>query len=561
MITAESLVGAVDKHRAELSRLIGATMPLSYSEVARQIGVHSSVFSRLKKGDMPSEKLVGAILTWLGDEKLAHCDTCPDLLEDDPENFDEEEVEELNPLAAKELEEIEEAAADEGGFDSNEKVQAVYAVGRLSESEDPETQSIIARAKELLREGAVGVSVALDMHPDDAKIVGEAAVDEETGELQVPDGFVPRQRIRHTAIVGTPAMADARLELHEDGTVSGLVTFQNEWTGDLRKVDYGSIDLEATRTPSPIIYNRDLEGHEGPTIGFIDSFEVREVPPTSERFRLNDEAITAAFAPMELPAAYFAQTVPTRAEPIRISKPDAQGYRAIRGLAAPKGVCHRSNRTCFTYPKDPDPQLKGFHTGTLLRLDDGADIRVGALTIGGGHIDASLARQGVSISQVSNHRDDANRVFALVRAWETRFGLMIAGAIPPDVSDADVARALACSPSVELWPDVSGRRTLIGIHLVGTPAWPVTASVGSAEFATTHEPIQVEDADELSTEEADVEEAEVDGEPDPILNETLFKAIQDLGASLESFSERLAGLESKSDAILSLIPIEDIPIE
>src|SRR5690606_18362575 len=133
------------------------------------------------------------------------------------------------------------------------------------------------------------------------------------------------------------------------------------------------------------------------------------------------------------------------------------------------------------------------------------------------HIDASLARQGVKISETSNHRDDANHLFALVRAWETRFGLMIAGAVPPGVSDADVARALACSPSVELWPNGQGKRTLIGIHLVTTPAWPVTASMGSAEFVATHEPIVVEDADELEKKsaEAELETEEIDGEPEP----------------------------------------------
>lgn len=684
MITAESLLSAVDARRAELGSDSG---PIPYVEAAASIGIHSAIFSRLKKDIMPSAASIAKLAAWVGDEAKLHCETCFDTEEGDddsrggaivallPAETDPvwkassekpsahmttiwmgeasdiadqaaivEEVKllaaEFAPFTAKVTSrgelgddgadvlflepdetgmQIHDALLEEGtavraahdaveqypewtphvtlGYPDNpaladyevteestitfdriavwmgdeystftlgggeQRVRAVYARGKLSNSEDPDTQAAITRAKELLQEGAIGVSVALDLHPDDAATFAEAEKRagedgwEKPIEEYLPEGFRPRQRIRHTAMVGTPAFADARLELLEDGeTVQGIVTFEGEWTGDLRRTDL--IDLESSRVPSPILYNRDSEGHEGPTIGYLESFEWVERPASSHRPVLDDAAITASIKPMQFPASYFAQTMPTGPEPLRISAPDAQGFRAIRGLAAPKGVCHRSSMSCWTWPGDMDPQHRHFHTGTLIGLDNGQDIRVGALTMGGAHLDPVLAKQGVKASSVGSHREDANRVFALVRVWETRYGLMLAGVVPPDVSNGDVARALACSPSIEFWPE-RGKRTLVGLHLVPTPALPVLASMGEAEIVVTDEKLEVEEPIEVEEEARDAEtEVEYD-------SESITRAI----AMLASVAERIDNLEAvlqqiggQVSTILALTPIDDVEI-
>lgn len=555
MITPESLSRAIDRKRLVLAANRGDIEPIHLSEVAGQLDIHPSQLSRIRSGAMPSKPTFEKILAWLGDDADPTCTECEELsaleaLAEDEEpkpkpKSDDDDVDEADDEAEED---------DDTPEDEDELVKAVYAVGKLSESDDPDTQAAVNRAKELLKEGAVGVSVALDLHPDDAKAFADAEKRagedgwESPIEDYLPKDFKPRQRIRHTAIVGTPAFADARLELQDDGvTVMGVVTFQGEWTGDLRNTEV--IDLESSRVPSPILYNRDTEGHEGPTIGFIESFEWVERPPSSHRPVLNDEAITASIKPMEFPARYFAQTVPTGPEPLRISAPDAQGYRAIRGLAAPKGICHRSSMACWTWPGDMDPQHRHFHTGTLIGLDDGSDIRVGALTMGGAHLDPALAKQGVRASSVGNHRDDANRVFALVRVWETRFGLMCAGIVPPDVTEGDVARALACSPSIEFWPE-NGRRTLVGLHLVPTPALPVLASMGEAEVVITDEKLEVEPTPEPEVEEA----AEV-------TLDMLSDQINALGAELSVIIDKIAAVDEVANAILALTPVDSIEIE
>lgn len=698
MITAESLLKAIDARRLELGT-DGASITLV--EAAAEIGVHSAIFSRLKRGMMPSAASIQKLAAWVGDEKALHCETCSEF---DTEDGDEDaprggaivallpaesdpvwaasseepsahmttiwmgeaseladpaalidEVKliagEFEPFSAKVTSrgelgddsadvlflepeqtafDIRDALLDEGtavraahdaveqypewtphvtlgyadapaltdyevdddtaiqfdriavwlggeyttfdlGGGSEQQVRAVFARGKLSESEDPETQAAITRAKELLREGAIGVSVALDVHPDDVGTLAEAerkaAADDWEKPLDeyLPEGFTPRNRVRHTAMVGTPAFADARLELLEDGvTVEGIVTFEGEWTGDMRFTH--AIDLESSRVPSPILYNRDAEGHEGPTIGYLESFEWVDRPASSHRPVLDDEAITASIKPMEFPAAYFAQTVPTGPEPLRISAADAQGFRAIRGLAAPKGVCHRSSMACWTWPGDMDSQHRHFHTGTLLGLDNGENIRVGALTMGGAHLDPVLAKQGVKASSVGSYREDANRVFALVRVWETRFGLMLAGVIPPDVSDGDVARALACSPSIEFWPE-RGSRTLVGLHLVPTPALPVLASMGDAEIVVTDEAIQIEEPITLEAESGDEPapltpiEPEQFGEVLASLSQTLdalLDVVKVVPDALALLDERIDGVQRTTGHILSLTPIDDI---
>lgn len=552
MFTAEALIDAIDKKRLTLAVEGGFVEPISYSEIARELGFHSALFSRLRQGALPVKKSVDALLEWLGDDFCVPCESEGEELETEVEDVAVEEVEDdldkqlESLLQASETSEELNTAVEEA-IEEGSQVNAVFAVGALSNSDDPETQAAISRVRELLNEGAIGVSVALDIHPDDMKIIAEAEYDEQTGEPKLPEGFTPRQRIRHTAIVDTPAFADARLKELEDGSLEGDITFEGVYTGDGRTVDLNSIALEDSNLPSPIIWDRHDGDHSGMTVGYITSWERKEdVGNTSARTVLDDEAITASIAPMELPARYFARTVPTKAEPMRISKPDAQGYRAIRGLAAPNGVCIRQSMQCWTWPGDRDKSHKHFHTGTLLHLDDGSDIRVGALTMGGAHLDGALAKQGVSARDASNHRDNANRVFALVNVWESRFGLMMAGVIPPDVTEADVARALACSPSIEFWPD-NGGRTLIGLHLVPTPALPVLASSGSAEHFVTDFKIELED--------------EVPGEPTADGDDT---PDEEIDAPLR---ERLSDIEDKIDqvietqkAILALIPIDSVEI-
>lgn len=390
--------------------------------------------------------------------------------------------------------------------EEDKKTAGIIGTGTLSQSEDPRTQALVSRVQELLREGAVAVSIKHDLHPDVAERLAalEPAMDddEETMMQKMKEANEIYEnadiRPRHVAIVDTAAFSNARLTLDEDGFgVSGPVTFEGIYTGDVRTLKYGSLQWDDELLPIPIIWDPENNDHDGVVVGSISALErvdgmttaVRPEAVTGEDI----EAVTAAAGTNgALPAEYFADFRPKKAVPLTIGAEDENGLRHVYGIAAPKGVCHRSDMgACFQYPGDVDPKHRGFHTGSEITLSDGSKIRVGALTIGGKHIDANLARQGVDFREANRHRDDANTVFAMVRAWETPYGLAISGVVMPGVDQPTLMRALTLAPSVELWPAGRGR-TLVGVHLVPTPAWPVAASAGGdVQMLTTPDHVHV----------------------------------------------------------------------
>lgn len=371
------------------------------------------------------------------------------------------------------------------GLPTERQTAAILGTGALhTRSKDPATRAAVQRVTELLEDGAVGVSVAMDMDPDTMPDPDELQAAFEAEDFDQIDALMAdvKQRLRHLAIVDTAAFSDCRMTMTPDGKITGPMTYEGIWTGDARFTPFESITWETT-LPIPIIWDREEGDHTGMTIGSIT--EVERVPDEVASPSTNPEAVAAAASTSLLdnvPAAYFAPRPVTPDTPFTIAAPDTRGLRAVYGLAAPKGVCHRSGdgSHCFQYPGDVDPaKMRGFHTGTALTLDDGTTVRVGAITLGGMHIDTSLAKRGVGLHDVQRHREDANQVFALVRAYETPAGLAVAGVVVPGVTDRQLAQARACAPSVELWPSGRGR-TLAGIHLVPSPAWPVAASTGSA---------------------------------------------------------------------------------
>lgn len=375
---------------------------------------------------------------------------------------------------------------------------ALIGHGTLSVSEDEVTQAAVQRVRELLSEGAVGVSIGADMDPDsmpDPGLLDQLLAEEDYDELERLLADVP-MRLRHVAIVDTAAFSDARMTLSEGDAVDGPITFEGIWTGDMRYFAVGTIVWEST-LPIPIIWDRQDGDHTGTVVGYVHSVERVEGETSAGRPRqVQEEALAASAGYLpKYPARYFDDPHLAVATPLTISAPDSNGLRHVFGHIAPHGVCHRSDMgPCFTYPGDVDPAHSGFHTGAAVQLDNGTSIRVGALTLGGSHINPALARQGVQAGEVNSHRDNANTVFAMVRARDDAFGLVVSGIVMPDVSRAQIMRAQSCAPSVELWPSGSGR-TLVGAHLVPTPAWPVAASLGSSIELASSDSIVVEPED------------------------------------------------------------------
>jgi hypothetical protein len=96
---------------------------------------------------------------------------------------------------------------------------SIWGRGVLSDSDDPETRAAVARVAELLSEGAVGVSIAADSIRGHARIDNSVfdEIEEDEDGIKIPIAYdmvtlgYSEARLRHLAIVDTPAFASAAL--------------------------------------------------------------------------------------------------------------------------------------------------------------------------------------------------------------------------------------------------------------------------------------------------------------------------------------------------------------
>ena len=162
-----------------------------------------------------------------------------------------------------------------------------------------------------------------------------------------------------------------------------------------------------------------------------------------------------AAGPQSRPASWYAQQTFARYTELTITD---KGQ--IMGHVAPWNACHRSfSHTC----EKPDYQTEfdDFHTGEAL-LDDGTRMRVGVITHVDGHLD--------SIAAYTRVAEDPACQLGSVRAYADQWGIQVAGAVHPDVTPAEITRALAGRPSGD-WRGPAGARRLFAIAMVNTPGY------------------------------------------------------------------------------------------
>jgi hypothetical protein len=275
----------------------------------------------------------------------------------------------------------------------------IWGVGELGETDDADAAAAVGRIRELIRDGAMSQSVALD--EQSVRFEARASRDdaEEAWSFDDQVEVTTSGRVRHVALVDTAAFAQAvpQLASTEPGMFEAMVA--------------------AVTTP--------------------------------------------------LPASHVAEWRQDDWQPLTF-EPDGR----IWGHAAGNG-CHRSSTAnCWLYPGDVDPKMAGFHTGSPVPLDDGTTVRLGPLTFGGLHADPSMSRE-----QARRIHEDGSTIVGLVRAFQDHKGrLAVAGTMVPGLDETTRAQLAGTAPSYEMWPGAGGL-TLIGLHMVPTPAHPVAASV------------------------------------------------------------------------------------
>lgn len=109
-----------------------------------------------------------------------------------------------------------------------------------------------------------------------------------------------------------------------------------------------------------------------------------------------------------------------------------------------------------------------------LRTADGTDLMVGQLTLAGGHADLRLDHR-----RAAAHYDNTESAVADVVAGEDEFGIWVAGAMRPTVSEAQIRAFRASDPSGD-WRMTDDGLELVAVCQVNVPGFPVARTMVAA---------------------------------------------------------------------------------
>jgi hypothetical protein len=179
-----------------------------------------------------------------------------------------------------------------------------------------------------------------------------------------------------------------------------------------------------------------------------------------------DPVILASAGPLAPPRDWFQD--PQLAGPTRLSVDDDG---RVYGHIATWGTSHLGNPSI----KPPRSQ-RGYadFNGKPVRTADGTDVFTGQLTLTGGHADLHLNAKGAMA-----HYDNTRSAVADVRAGEDEYGIWVAGAMRPDVTDFQVRAFRASDPSGD-WRMVDGSLELVAVLSVNVPGFPVARTLVAA---------------------------------------------------------------------------------
>ncbi|QNJ55944.1 capsid maturation protease [Microbacterium phage Rasputia] len=207
--------------------------------------------------------------------------------------------------------------------------------------------------------------------------------------------------------------------------------------------------------------------------------------------------------PVAPPEKWFANPALTEPTPITIDE-DGRVY----GHLASWNVCHVASPAgegiCVMAPKSRTGYAY-FHTGAV-KTKEGNVLATGRLCMNGAHAASTL-----NYAATMAHYDDTSLAVADVRVGEDKFGIWVAGAMRPDITEKQI-RTFRASPVSGDWRKIGGNLELtIGLN-VNAPGYPVprpmglVASIGGDSEAQDHELISLVAAGMLPPVDAPLED-------------------------------------------------------
>lgn len=241
------------------------------------------------------------------------------------------------------------------------------------------------------------------------------------------------------------------------------------------KDDEGNVILETPRGEVLVMTEARIRAA---TLVDIPAFKDALIGPAEEGRLEELEALVASAAPVEPPSEWFAD--PQLEGPTALTITD-EGR--VFGHLATWDTCHMGEPggagVCVTAPKTASGYAF-FHTG-VVKTSDGPLVPTGVLRFETSH--ASLKS---SANQAQAHYDNTGLAGADIHVGEDAFGIWVAGALRPDLSEEEI-RTLRASPLSGDWRYVRGSLELVGALAVNLPGFPIprpASLVASGEAQT-----------------------------------------------------------------------------
>jgi len=244
---------------------------------------------------------------------------------------------------------------------------------------------------------------------------------------------------------------DGQTDTTTEGTVTAVDNDSNSVTATLEDGSEVTVDVENV-WPNP-----DDE----------DDTPTDDANPVAVKIPPFDPGITASASkyPVRPPAAWYDDPKFTKPTPLTVTD-DGQVF----GHLAQWGVCHIGiGNICVEAPHETPYEGNAhpqFQVGSTV-LDDGTELATGNITLAGGHADI---HEGFKAAV--KHYDDSKATVATVNSGEDEFGIWVAGALVPGVTDEQVA-AMRSHPLSGDWRPVGLKERLVAALCVNTPGFAV----------------------------------------------------------------------------------------
>lgn len=332
------------------------------------------------------------------------------------------------------------------------------AVGRIDEITLPTEADPVGTMSGVFATSQEGLDAAqtvseqiirgLSVDPGHVEAYFETILDDEgepVGEMLVFSMY----EVAGATIVGTPAFAEARIEI--DGDMPDAGDGEGEGADDEAASQARDLDAELAEIAAEEAGDQDGSPFELVAAGG------RPAPPDS----------------------YFARPPFKALSGLTITEPDANGYRRIHGHVAPKqgsGVCHVGFDGCKEAPPSPT-EYASYTGGGHVITASGERIETGLISYGKGH----PKRMGLSEQELFAHYNDPRYAVAQVATGDDEFGWWVAGIVFPDV-DEDKVRKMRAGKLSGHWKRINGHTEGLAVTFVNVPGYPMP----KPQLAMTH---------------------------------------------------------------------------